>query len=179
MLVTQITIVGGPEHQKKELTEIAKDTLQAVIDYWHTNIAPRHFQRGARGKYNYQPRKDKAYWRRWPEKRGKPDLVFSGRMERMVLQRLALSGTAKLARGRMTGPTYLVEAGSRKYVRVALLKRDRRTGGASGARFIQLPDMGSEVIAVTPDEERELLAFADKYSTVRLNGVATTETRSI
>jgi len=172
MLAWEVQIRGGPKQQQRRLNALLKECLQATIDYWHTKNAPRHFKRGARQRYGYEPRKMGAYIKRWPEKRGKPDLVFSGRLMRMILQRLSLSGTRKLARGRMQGPPYLVEAGRRKYVRRALKKR----GGTTEYRFLQMPDMGAEIMTVKPDEERDLMAFADKWLTQRLNAIDEAET---
>jgi len=53
-----VALLGGRYGQGKAIMDAAiKYGMYAVADYWHKNILPRHFERGARRRYKHQPRK--------------------------------------------------------------------------------------------------------------------------
>lgn len=69
-----------------KVPELAAKAMQAGADYWHTKVLPWHFEPFAHGKYGYASRGK-------PDRRkvGKPDLVFTGKMQQDLLLRAAFS----------------------------------------------------------------------------------------
>jgi hypothetical protein len=77
MILIDVKINEGPEGKTKRFLEACQIADEVVCRYWAENYLPVHFQRGAHAKYNYAPRTSKYLNRR--DKRGKPDLVYTGR----------------------------------------------------------------------------------------------------
>lgn len=176
VLGTIVTDTNGPKIMAKNLNPALQEALREGVKFWHRTLAPGHFRMGAAGKYGYAKRNRKAYLRRWPEKAGKPDLVFRGILKMQILGSIRVSGTAKLASGRLHGPPYFVRAAARQYVRIALRKRGNAT---TEYRFVQLPDMGAEVLATVPEEVAKLADVCAALVEIKLKSGTETTTQRI
>lgn len=84
----------------KKVPEATAAALQAGADYWHTGILPLHFKSDAHGKYGYAARSRNYLKQRG--KRGKPDLVFGGSMERDLTSRATFKQAGSFLELRMT-----------------------------------------------------------------------------
>ena len=154
MYESVLTFVGSPEATRKEMRKAVKPELAETLVEWHEKFLPVHFTVRGHFAYRYQMR-DARYVKIKRRKLGhNRPLVWSGRMERMLTRMLRISGTAKRATGRMTGPKYLYQ-----------YRKD-----------LGQPDKHDEVTRTTPGELLKLAKSFDERITSRLNGVTTRET---
>jgi hypothetical protein len=145
MIRGSITYTGMEGIKRSELRRAVKKELQHQVDDWHSNILPRHFQRGAAGRYKYQERSRK-YNRRKSRKYGHTrPLELTGDLKRRVLRRATITGTSKRATATMDAPRYLY-----KY------KPEQ-------------PDKAAELTAVTQEEATKMAFTLDRNLTVHIN----------
>ena len=104
---TTITYTRSPELLVREFRKVVKATLKDTGTLWHKKFLPWHFKEFAGAKYGYRKRSS-SYAKKKLRLRGhRNPLVWSGRMQRELMRRRQLTGTAKAVRVRMTGPPYL------------------------------------------------------------------------
>lgn len=77
MIFIQVKVNEGPVEKTRRFLLACARANEIACRMWANEFLPGHFKRGAHGKYDYAPRSSKYLKRR--DKRGKPDLVFSGR----------------------------------------------------------------------------------------------------
>jgi len=132
---------------RKEYLRAATATWRVVGGYWHREILPRHFLRRAIVTYRYQERGrryEAAKLKRFGHKR---PLVWSGKLRAQVT-----SAKSLLAR--------------RASVDIRVFGALNLSGFNARAR---MPDMTSEIQAVSGADERELARVLDKELTKRLS----------
>jgi len=114
--------------------EVLRNAMTEVALYWHRVMAPRHFRDDARGRYGYLPRTKK--YEKGRQKKGKPDLIFSGATYRAVVQ-----GTPQIR----AFPTRAnLHYDTEDYIQMHPV-------GSS-----KMPNLGQEITRVMPDEGIEL-----------------------
>jgi len=77
----------------KNSPEIAAEGMQLAADYWHENFLGRHFQKFSGAKYGYALRN--SQYKKQARKKGKPDLVLSGSLQRDLESRAAIRKTSR------------------------------------------------------------------------------------
>ena len=155
MLTGVITYRGSPEVKVKAFRGILKEEMRGLIDFWHENYLKKHFTKAGARDYKYKDRSEGHMKKKIKYFRHADPLVFTGDMKRMLLRRIAISGTAKKATGRLTGPRYLYQ-----------YRKDYNQ-----------PHKAEEVTRTT---QPEVLIFArrlDKKITKRVNAIKTTQTK--
>ena len=85
MLRGVMIIEGSPRGMAKQFRAFVKEELEKLIDEWHSDTLPKHFEQGAGRKYKcYSPRSVK-YLRYKRKKRPMAGpLEFSGKSKRML-----------------------------------------------------------------------------------------------
>ncbi len=144
MFTTTLTYRGFDGLKKSTLNREVKKLMQKALRNWHKNTLPRHFRRGAAGRYGYMPR-DKKY-NRYKQRRyghSKP-LVKTGDLQRMVSRAATIRGTSKRARASMKAPRYLYTY---------------KPGQ---------PDKADEITRLTPDEASKMAIELDRNLEVNL-----------
>jgi hypothetical protein len=134
----------------KEMPDGVGEVMLEVGKTWHESMLAPHFERGAHGRYGYAERSHS--YLKSPKKRGKPDLVFSGDMQR------EMTGSAQFRQGsKMATVTFrartlnfcpnIANSNDSEYV-PHIRKRDNKT--------IQYPNLKREVRIVLDDEMEKL-----------------------
>lgn len=155
----------GPLGEKiKRMREFAREALDGVARLWSKEYRKRHFDRGARRRYDYAPR-SASYQRRKIARQGGSiwdrishlrvaapfgiacDLVYTGRLRRLF------TGSAMR---RIMGRKVKVYARAPKYV---FFHR-----GQAGH-----PDIPKELTTVSPDEDKALGSMVETTMARRLN----------
>jgi len=144
-----VTWEKPPEVAKRRWGLWTRDANRTVGDYWHRVFLPRHFQRGAGGRYRYASRgrkyEAKKAWmaqagrkvRGLPiAKRGFVPLVFTGEMERLLTRSRIIRVYPSRFTITMIGPRY-----------VTMTPRSGR------------PWLAREATRITPEEEAKLTAL--------------------
>ena len=155
MLRGVITYTGSPEVKAKAFRGILKEEMRGLIDFWHEKYLPKHFTKAGSGVYKYQDRSASHMRKKIKRFRHADPLVFTGDMKRMLIRRIAISGTAKSAKGTLRGPKYLYQ-----------YRKDYNQ-----------PHKAEEIVATS---RPELLVFArrlDKNNPKRINKIKTTHTK--
>ena len=141
--------------RRSDLHKAVKAALLSVGESWFETFMPLHFQYAAFGRYGYKPRQVRnarggpGYEIRKRRKvgHGRP-LVYTGRLEREVKQRMKVASTFRGARVVLTGPQYL---------------HQNRHG--------KQPDKAAELIVTTQWEAECLARNFEKALTLELKGV--------
>ena len=123
--------------------ELALEAARVAAEHWHTVMLPRHFVPRANYRYRYFPRT--ARYLKQRRKAGKPDLVYSGKLQR-ELQRRTVSKDRDGAAVRM-------------HAGVLSLIPDVKSESVP-VRGKTYPNIRREIVATTPDEHRELSEVA-------------------
>ena len=155
MLRGTITYQGSPEVKAKAFRGILKEEMRGIIDFWHKEYLPKHFKKAGARDYKYQDRSAGHMKKKIKFFRHADPLVFSGDMRRMLLRRIAISGTAKKATGRLTGPRYLYQ-----------YRKDYNQ-----------PDKADEITRTNQPEVQIFARRLDKKITKRVNAIKTTQTK--
>ena len=145
---------------KKRQWDAVRDAMVMVAAYWHANTFPKHFTRGAKGRYRHKRRK-RSYKRIkrelalgnkvWDKEQGKlvwirvvkgglVDVAFRGPTETKARANRWISGTRNGFTLKMRVPRYITQ---------------RRRGS--------YPDMKRELSMITIEEARELKGVFWKY----------------
>jgi len=108
MLRGVMIIEGSPRGMAKQFRSIVKEELEKIIDEWHQNTLPLHFEKSAHRRYKkeYRPREVKYQKRKTREKPMAGPLEWSGESKRQLMQRIRISTTSKKATGTMFAPPY-------------------------------------------------------------------------
>ena len=157
MIRGTVTYTGHPDALRRELTAALKPGLQAMVDHWHSEIFPDHFERSAHQKYGYKNRKPSYVRLKLKRFNQANDLVYTGRLQREAVRSIRISGTSKAAHGVLPVPKY------------AYMYRKTRTGNQ--------PDKAAELVAITEDEMQALAVLLDKRLGEDLN--KNRETRTV
>lgn len=152
-----IFIKGGGKALADALPEWMRAALAHALIFWHGEHFPRHFESQAAGRYHYQRRK-RSYEIRKQKRFGHSNpLVFTGRLKSETTRTIKVTGTAKQAKGALSGPRYLWAY--------------RKDYGQ--------PDKAVELLKTTHAEDRELAQHMDEELTGAANACPATETARI
>jgi len=149
MLRGVMIIEGSPRGMAKQFRSIVKKEMEKLIDEWHSDTLPKHFEKGAGRRYKkeYSPRSVK-YLRYKQKKRPMAGpLEFSGKSKRQLTRRIRISTTSKKATGKMDAPRYFW----------------MRPPGH--------PKKGEELTAVTKKETLIMAKLLNERVTKRLNAI--------
>jgi len=150
-----ITSIGMPKDMLKSRDyfgkKLTKPALQKAVEFWHDKFMPTHFRPGAANKYKYRPRKTKTIIRKNRlAAKGLPEarlpLIWSGATKRQISRMIRVTGTAKTASGRMSGP---------RYIHMYSKGGDR-------------PYLAGEITAVTKKEANELAKLIENEMTQKI-----------
>lgn len=149
-----ISYLGSPETVAKALNPAVRSGLRDVVEAWHKDTLPKHFEPGAVSRYHYQPRSKRHEIRKAKRFHHRNPLQFSGTLRREVSRQVRISVTASRggmgrARGVMTGPKYLYQY--------------RKDYGQ--------PDKAAELTMVTASEVEAMARALDHSVTVKLREV--------
>ena len=131
---------------KRAVNRILKQLNKELAEHWHTSILPRHWDAGAPARYGYKPRTEKyrkrkkSLFLRGRAESPDTDLLLSGLMEESVTEYGSIRAFPTRFSVDMHGPRYVS-------------MRPYKSGH---------PNMGEEITALSPDEDRELAALASK-----------------
>ncbi len=73
--------------------------VKTSVGAWHKNVMPRHFKRGASGRYGYQKRNEKYLKYKNKRKPGRPDLVYSGYSKKILSMPMRVTASKGIVRG--------------------------------------------------------------------------------
>lgn len=101
-----VVIEGSPAGMLREFRQLVKVGLFELINNWHTQIMPHHFEPAAKERYKYDPRT--VNYLRYKKKRYPMagPLEFSGESKRQLMRMVRVSGSSKRASGTMNAPPY-------------------------------------------------------------------------
>ncbi len=86
-----IRYINGPAQVMRRMLRATEEAAKEIVEEWHAETMPGHFQRSAQNKYRYTPRK-KGYQIRKAKQHGhQRPLVFSGESERDARAGIRLS----------------------------------------------------------------------------------------
>lgn len=108
-----ITYVGSPDATAKMLNPAVRAALREVVEAWHKDTLPKHFEPSAVSRYGYKPRTKKYEIRKAKKFHHRNPLQFTGTLRREVSRQVRITATATKTRGRaravMSGPRYLYQ----------------------------------------------------------------------
>ncbi len=142
-----VVIEGSPKGMAKQFRSIVKEELQKLVENWHENVAPKHFEPAARRRYKYSPRSRRYLQTKLKKRPMAGPLEFSGESKRKLLQSIRITGSAKKASGAMDAPRYFW----------------MRPPGH--------PKKGEELVAVTKEEALAKANLLNERVTKRLNAL--------
>jgi hypothetical protein len=159
MIFVKITYRGANPRGVSQwaVNEVIRESLSVAVRHWHKNMLPLHFTTRGATMYGYAPRQSVNVGGRrlrlipyetykFKRKHHSYPLVWSGKMRSMLASEIVIRPSENRPRisGHMRGPDYLRPPG-----RPALV---------SSGRFGQrMPDVGKEVLTVSPPERETLL----------------------
>lgn len=147
MLRGVMIIEGSPRGMAKQFRSMVKEEMEKLIEEWHSDTLPKHFEKGAGRRYKYSPRSVK-YLRYKQKKRPMAGpLEFSGKSRRRLERSIRITATKKRASGAMQAPRYFW----------------MRPPGH--------PKKGEELVAVTKKETLIMAKLLNERVTKRLNAV--------
>lgn len=149
-----IAIDEGRLEQLKQTPEVLAGIMQQVANHWHTQILPRHFQRTAKEKYGYAPRTSRYEER----KRGRPDLYWTGSMQRDLQTNAQLMDTGKAIRLKMHARVLNFVPNMQESDVNLYVKHDKELKGSKVRKTY--PNMKRELRILLPDEHEELSKVA-------------------
>lgn len=131
------------DFSRRDWKEVLRAGMREAGQYWHQEIMPKHFERSARARYGYQPRRDRYQgYKIRARGRGKAvdtvDLVFSGQTRSSALKPPLIKAYPTRARVDLLVPPYIN------------MRPDPR-GKRKAA-----PAMGDELTRVTYQESQKL-----------------------
>lgn len=147
-----------PDAKKTEraFSRILKAVNEAMAEYWHKNILPRHFKKGAQDRYGYQERTEQYLRRKarrfgrspeqWESMRDFP-LAFSGNLRRRITRFAQVKAFPTRFTVKMFGPFY-----------VGGKPKSRAAGGGR----VTSPNMEAEITTLLDSEREELRQHAEK-----------------
>jgi len=157
----------------RKMRSIVRDALKAAIAEWWKNFLPQRFQPGARGKFDFAPRRPSydafkkrvqgrqvAHWAGrpitpfWVARNQPRDIVLSGETMRMTSQYLSVTGTYRKARGTIKVPAHF-------------------SIGSSGTGRV------AELLSVTQSEARTLAKLVDRKVQEGINADRSVETVTV
>jgi hypothetical protein len=139
----------------------AKQLNKEMGEMWHKLYLPRHFQPGAEERYGYQPRTHK--YLAMKARRGLPPLTYRGTLRQLVVSSHIVREFPTRFSVIMWGPRY-----------ATMRPRPPERGGNN-----RRPAIGAELVKTSPDEEREMAAFAGPRFVQLLEAERGTSTETI
>lgn len=154
MIYMQLEILDGADDKAKRLVPALDKAIKDAIAGWHANILPGHFKHGAKSKYRYDARSP-GYYRR-KQKKGLPDLVYSGEARRKLKRKsfFRVSGS----RGRLAGR--FIVGNDLKHLWVQPHRTKRRYAPINLAK---------EITATNEAERRAMIQFIQVQTAKYLN----------
>lgn len=132
--------------------KISRDVMKAVLMEHHQQRIPRHFDRDASSRYQYQERTDATKRIKQSRYHHNVDLVQSGRTKRSMVN--------SFPRVRITGDATKVLEGHMRYNFPFPVNRD-----ATDPRHVTMAKMGDEIARMTDEEQRQMIErFAELYA---------------
>ena len=158
----------------REFRAEKKDVLQDVAGHWHSEILPKHFGAGNRGKYRHEQR-NPVYQKEIKPKQGRGqgrfgDLLLSGQSRRFLQAFATISGTAAVATLTMRPPGYFTNPFKGSWT-------DPETGKQK--RITRQPDKVAELTNQTNDDRRALQVVAEKRLQKWMTQARTAKTQRI
>lgn len=132
--------------------EIIAEAMSVCANYWHDNFLPKHFDRGAKGRYGYADRSRKYLNSR--EKKGKPYLVLSGAMKAELTSNAAIKLRSKDVELRMH---------ARVLNLVPNISQDNTALRVQQSNGRMYPNLKREVKAMVSDETQKLSEIVSRY----------------
>lgn len=143
---TTLTFARSPRGMAKAFKEAREKALAKIGRHWFDEILPRHFTEEAKTKYKYHAR-DPRYEARKLKKFGhKKPLVWTGTMQRVLMQSVAIKATSKRVSIAMaqTAPRWL-----KGYI---AFRGKRGTGPVKWLEIKRIPaDEGNELTKIAKD----------------------------
>ncbi len=99
-----IDLTEIPKNIKRKFNKFLKPALFDIGKFWHKKIRPGHFARGASGKYGYDARNSKYLKAKEIKKGPRPDLIYSGKLNRFTKHAPRINSTTRMATVRMDVP---------------------------------------------------------------------------
>lgn len=158
---------------KRAFDRILKGVNQAMAEYWHKYILPRHFKKGAQRRYGYQQRSKKHLQRKasrwglspdqWRAMENHP-LVFTGALRDRVTRYAQVKAYPARFSVTMHGPYYSTATSKRggavAYRSYVAGKPKPKAQGGGGR--VMMPDMAEEITLLLDSEQEELRQHAQK-----------------
>lgn len=152
--VDRVTLIGAPQHHKRDFPKVMKASLADLVRFWHKKHLKSHFRKGAAQKYKYRKR-SAEYLQTKRRKYGHTQpLVATGLTRKQVGRFIFPKGTSKSVRGTMHAPWY-----------VRMVPKTRKA-----------PAMGKEITATAPDE---YAGMAKRLETTVVEGLRNIKTREV
>lgn len=144
-------IEGGPKGMMKHFRRFVKEELVKLVNDWHQETMPLHFEKIAFRKYRYLPRsiKYQRYKDRYRPWAG--PLVYSGRSKRDLMRRIRVTASSVKATGSFVAPRYFW-IGKRRKIAVDV-------------------DKAVELTKVTKKETLEMAQTLNERVTKKLNAI--------
>ena len=151
MLRGVMIIEGSPRGMAKQFRSFVKKELEKLMNEWHENTLPLHFEKSAHRRYKkeYRPREGKYQARKTRLKPFAGPLEWSGESKRQLMQRIRVTRTSKRMTGTMYAPPYF------------WMK----------PRHITHVNKGEELVAVTKKEVLAMAKLLSERVTKRLNAL--------
>lgn len=105
IVVIGLDLSAIPRNLRRQFNQAMKPLMLEVGKYWHKKHRPMHFGRGANTRYGYEPR-DPKYQRYKQKVMPRPDLVFTGRLNRYTAHGQKITATSRMATVRMNTPSF-------------------------------------------------------------------------
>lgn len=127
---------------KRGVNRVMRGAHKVAGELWQSKFLPRHFTAGAHARYGNYKRRRYLYQQRKRglartgkvKKGGRIDLVYTGTLEEMMTRHQIVRAYPTRATIRMPGPNY-----------IGMRPKDPRK-----------PHKADEILAVTPDEHRQI-----------------------
>jgi len=156
LIILDCKITGKPPKEiSRKMPKIYKASLQAVAEFWHSNLLQSHFTPRNDARYQYSPR-NKVYLQDIKSQEGVgqgkyvSDLL-KGMAARWVRTFATVSGTSKSATIRMTAPTYFEHPFIGSFI-------DPKNGRMK--HVTRQPNKPEEITQVNRDDREALMKFA-------------------
>lgn len=138
--------------RSRKANRILKAAHEAGARFWHRVCLPRHFTRGATGRYGFRLRSEQYHSSK--KKRGKPALVYSGVTRETALRTIGVKAYPTRATLTLYTPSWIPQ-------------RPRRPN---------MPDMADELFRVRDDEQKQIEAVEQATAEKMLREMKETRT---
>ena len=153
MIPYYIDITSDPDIETlaRRVPRLMKFAFERTAMYWHKKMLPRHFERKAKRKYHYQPRRRRYQHRKQAfakrdrkiQKGGRSPIVYSGLTEALAEGRGVIRAYPTRVRLRMPSPRYVTPR----------------------PKDPSKPNLHDEILRVMPGENRTLTrVFRDNFN---------------